>query len=710
VQNPWILQLLKWHGHDKGGVRVPFQEGTGNPLGSPIETALLARLRNAARSIATGAEGPRVIFLVGGPGNGKSEAVQVFLEELGEALGCRDELKVELQKRFKPCPVSPSIVRLVDTGRDPALAPLWSAAGQLTIIQDASASEEHSSDASETLVSTIEDILGAPNPGVIICCLNRGLLARAVDTASDRGDENALYLLDAIASRTGLGLDALNPTGRECWPMTGLEGIEIEIGAWPLDLESLAEPGTEGPSSLEQVICTAVDTEHWTEGCYACPARESSCCPFYQNASDLRDADQRQSLLKVLRNGEIATGQRWNFRDSFSLVAGLIVGEQDNFTEDGNNIHPCNWVQSRASSLTLPRDGDLDIEVWTCAMRSTFELASRLYPHALFSPIESVDPSVSFLVEVSDWNEKTRRTWELLANQESRASSFIENYLADVLTPILSPELWAPGGGLDEEGGIDAARKVEDSFSQAVELGIDQTLTLAGGKFTKIELYYLECLQQAEAEWDPLARGSSAAGDALRSIRKLASAFSKRSLGARQGWHAKQAIIDEYIASIRSIAKLGKLRNELENMLGRGNFEVDAIGGFGQLDSNVSKIVLRSSETPRIKIERAPSSDPQRPAHDMPSIVLDGMPPLPLTFALFEALSMRRGGCRIGSLPPVLATVLGKLRQLHASGLGKKVDNFVERRTSYVLGNLGELVASDDEVPAPLLDSEAVNT
>ena len=145
AHNPWVLNLLKWHGHDSGGVRVPFQEDTGNPLGTPIETELLKRLRGAARAISTGAPGPRAIFLVGGPGNGKSEAVQVFLEELGEALGCKEELKTELERRFKPSPVSPPIVELAEDGNEPALVPLWRSAGSLTIPLTAQGSVRNSS-------------------------------------------------------------------------------------------------------------------------------------------------------------------------------------------------------------------------------------------------------------------------------------------------------------------------------------------------------------------------------------------------------------------------------------------------------------------------------------------------------------------------------------------------------------------------------------
>jgi hypothetical protein len=74
-ENPRVVELLSWHGHASGGVHVPFQ-ARSNPIGQVIATPLVRRLRDLARGIAASAEFlPRWIFLVGGPGNGKSETV-----------------------------------------------------------------------------------------------------------------------------------------------------------------------------------------------------------------------------------------------------------------------------------------------------------------------------------------------------------------------------------------------------------------------------------------------------------------------------------------------------------------------------------------------------------------------------------------------------------------------------------------------------------
>jgi hypothetical protein len=104
-QNPHVKRLLSWHGHDSGGVHVPFQQ-TGSPLDEPIETGLIRRLRSLARALATGnTPVPRWIFLVGGPGNGKSETVQDFLVHLDNQLGMGGQLRQVLEIKFRPDPV-----------------------------------------------------------------------------------------------------------------------------------------------------------------------------------------------------------------------------------------------------------------------------------------------------------------------------------------------------------------------------------------------------------------------------------------------------------------------------------------------------------------------------------------------------------------------------------------------------------------------------
>src|SRR5690349_11315431 len=111
--NVWAQELLTWHSHDIGGVRVPFSQSGGNPLrdtgGRPalIVTGLIERLRKLAEEITSGSSTIRFIYLVGGPGNGKSEAVQDFVNSLDKCLQLNGELSLRARDAFSPSPLVP---------------------------------------------------------------------------------------------------------------------------------------------------------------------------------------------------------------------------------------------------------------------------------------------------------------------------------------------------------------------------------------------------------------------------------------------------------------------------------------------------------------------------------------------------------------------------------------------------------------------------
>ncbi|WP_380789120.1 hypothetical protein [Seohaeicola saemankumensis] len=700
VRNPWVQALLKWHGHDVGGVRVPFQEDQGNPLKGPIETSLLAKLRKTAQQIAVGEDAPRLIFLVGGPGNGKSEAVQVFLEELGQELDCKQQLLSELTRKFQPCPISPPLVELSPDDEYPELNRFFSRVGKLTVIQDASASGQRSGDASVELVEALKAILSHDALQVALCCINRGLLYRAIEAAGqDDGANSVRVLLEEVASRTGLGLDALSASSRKpCWPLDGMSGVEIAVGAWPLDLESLLEENGSSKSPIEEIIVRASASDKWMAGCSQCPAQDN--CPFYQNASLLRQFEKRQALLKILRHGELATGQRWNFRDAFSLVAELMVGEQQDFqNEHGHAVHPCDWVNERSEQIVEAAENE-DTGAWAKQVQSALELSTRIYPQALFPTGIHTDDmkEQSFLNNDSNGKIKTLALWEAAERVESGTHGFARDYLRNMLAPLLKPELRTSAGN------DDSFRNLEDAFSQAIKIGIDADWRKEI-ELSRVEEVFLDMVMQAEAEWDPLSRESAQADQACRYLRRIASDFAKRALGTRTGKHSNDNALEEYHASLRSQKALGDIGNLLENLLGGRRFEVDALGGIGQMDLSPSaRIRLVSRDVPRVTIHPAPKSDDGVPPHDMPCIVIDQAQPIPLTFELFEALQLHRRGCRTGSLPPVLATSLGRLRQLHAAHLCRDKESFMRRRAHYELVGIGSVVLSEEGEAVPVLE------
>ena len=100
---PFPAQLLSWAGNRSGGVRRLFDEQSGRPGVTVFRTNLLARLQQWCADIGASKEGtPRIVLLVGGPGNGKTEAIETTMVWLDGALGCRGALVDALQAAFAP--------------------------------------------------------------------------------------------------------------------------------------------------------------------------------------------------------------------------------------------------------------------------------------------------------------------------------------------------------------------------------------------------------------------------------------------------------------------------------------------------------------------------------------------------------------------------------------------------------------------------------
>lgn len=133
--------LVDWAGHHSGGVKRLLDKNSGQPNKQLLRTNLLSRLQAWANRLPTETSAvPRIVLLVGGPGNGKTEAIECTIRWLDESLGCDGRLVEELSKAFHPSTGSavPRLAR-VDAG---SLAKLDSRLS-LDIVQDASATAGH---------------------------------------------------------------------------------------------------------------------------------------------------------------------------------------------------------------------------------------------------------------------------------------------------------------------------------------------------------------------------------------------------------------------------------------------------------------------------------------------------------------------------------------------------------------------------------------
>ena len=675
--NPWVSELLTWHGHDRGGVRVPFQSAMGNPLRSIIYTPLIERLHRLAADLVNGTPGtPRWIFLIGGPGNGKSEAVEAFVRELDELAGTAKELVGLVTQKFKPDPVTPRRIEVL--GSELKESAFQGNLRRLIIVQDASAVDEPDQNAEDALLEDLEDLITDPHGQEIVylCCANRGLVARARSAVQEKegfrdlNRSNIPQILTQLLTATGLGPDALAVDRPKCWPLE----CDSRFAAWPLDLDSIVLTGTE-LSPFAQMLSTAADEQNWKgdESCGDCSS--NSLCPFYINAQMLRDEETLRTLLVLLRHGEMATGQRWNFRDAFSLCAELVVGQRDDFRGCGDPKSPCSWVHERVDEILFGSQEPLKLT-------AAWDLTLHLYSQSLF-PFwpelneqlhqGTVQQSALTLAVVQIFNQRKRSE-----------GTQVRQLLAGAFSQKLDPAQATPA---DEDSLL---RKVEDQFGQSVMQGLE---TFRDRTTPSID-YVLGLVSSAEADWRDTARDTRRVNSILEALRVVSSTLVKRYLGVLEGEYRNKERLMEYETILRDSNKLGQIGQPLRSVLAPdGKFEGSLVRVFGQPSPESSKDILVTNPLGTVYSHVASDTTFERPAHDIPWAEVGGQC-IPITFDLFEALRAHEEGAEFASFASHTRAAIDKVKNAIAAQLSRNKEGMLGGGIEVVVGTLGNLVLS----------------
>lgn len=94
--------LVDWAGHHSGGVKRLLDKDSGQPNKQLLRTNLLARLQDWSKRLPVeSASIPRIVLLVGGPGNGKTEAIESTIHWLDSSLDCEGRLICNPPPRMK---------------------------------------------------------------------------------------------------------------------------------------------------------------------------------------------------------------------------------------------------------------------------------------------------------------------------------------------------------------------------------------------------------------------------------------------------------------------------------------------------------------------------------------------------------------------------------------------------------------------------------
>jgi hypothetical protein len=651
--------LVEWAGNHSGGVKRLFDSHSGRPGKRLLRTNLISMLEAWTGQIASETPGtPRLLLLVGGPGNGKTEAIEHTIKCLDRGLAAEGKLLEKLSQTFHP-PAGQAVPRTiqVDAGSLSAVPKSL----ELFIVQDASATagrEERS--ASALLVEELSSLLEAPTHHIYLCCVNRGILDDALIYAIENKLNRPQELLEAIARSVSLSSSALS-----CWPLEGFPAV----ASWPMDAESLLiSPEIGAPSPASALLEHATKPEHW-RGKDECPA--DAACPFCRSQSLLVRQDHREALLQILRWYELGSGKRWSFRDLFSLISYLLAG--DRTTIQGQQASPCDWAMHLVEQ---DKSGQLIKSPRRDQLTAIFHLVTSGYQHALF---HRWDSSVASFIrqDIKDLglDRSLAQTRTLLGLQHflaGRKSTYLPATIApllDDLCHLLDPALASP----DTEVAVSSRNQIKLG-----ELDTRFSRSLAGGiefvrKYqilSKIEVDLLKRLADADTLLSaPSIRRKrpTAANRMQRILRDFACRLVRRSICSRSAVVADTEILRSFQQVVEDDDKgqiLFKVAKQVKELLNtRQGFEVSLTTTFGQplppLQRQATLIV------PSRPVKVLPLSTQGRPRSPICFLQIGNgksTQPIPLTYDLFKAVKELERGLSPASLPRTVVALLDTTR------------------------------------------------
>jgi hypothetical protein len=668
--------FFSWSGSSDGAVKRPFEADEKRLIG-PIQTRVIERLNIWGESIVSRLAAPRSIFLIGGPGNGKSDAVEGTIRKLGSLMGCPDEVEKHFRAEFG---------RHLHKGILPRKVLLRKQIGSydgLHLVQDATVrdSERRGSTPQELLLEDLEQIVLNPSSNELyICCVNRGVLAEAITiAASGPYQDNTVRFLNQISLAV-----TSHPDSVDAWPLAGYH----DVGIWPMDVESLVDPALYEVTTTpgERIFSHIADGAKWTK-CEDCHAKNH--CPFRANQEMLSTPKVRSALMDLLHAYELVSGKRWNFRELFGLVSAIMVGSE----KDYGGASPCEWVRAQVEVAT--GDGNRN-----AAYRASFNLVSKLYTHALFPRW----PKLGGLR--NEFAQKLKATGSTFDGQREIIQGFLSGLFqrAPDNTSTISTMLNGPLSesldpvGYDGSKAINEAEticmdEVEDLFSHSISLGRKKINRYLIGP-EKLLFDFLEHGEDfLEAAGSIKKNNTQVAKRVHSAIRVFAARLFKRSIGVRKCIYQHADEIALYKQTLHNPQEMVRLRRTFEKLINRGSsFQASLVTTFGQPEPALPRNCLLKG--PLIPVKSIPLENNEGRPRLTHHYFKVGSRAIPLTFELYYALYHSSKGLTPSSLPEGIFALLDSTK---SCVLGEIVRD--EERTDQfdiIIGGLNEIIKYDD--------------
>ena len=649
MNNKYPEFFYAFSGSTKESVKTIGAPGTAWSCNNLVETRLLNNLSSLSDKMKTECTEPPCVFLVGGPGNGKTGAAEYFLMKLygGDTIPEYEKSNGHLVFRKR---ISDTIDGIV-------------------VIEDATTVTHASLRADIKDYALRADDNSSYRRYAYIACVNRGVLADCINESDE--DQYVTTFMAALSDVVSVG-----ETSPNMWPLAGNRRFQRDsrwsdhianVYVWPMDAESLIDknlfrgetqntPGYRLIKRIfEQADCSSCDT---------CPHRD--LCPFRENLLSIKEGKGLLDFLYCLHSFEIVTGNKILFRDILAICSVVFAGDEREYKiikgDRTVEASPCEWVAYHAN---LIKSGNAHE-----SLASSFLLTSRRYNQILFgdySEFSSKDiqgpqglrkkmasikdeqefkPIVSLLKSINELNRRWRsvKGIQKLIHQDFASRMDIAN-----------------------EEDYDPLEQIEIGFCSSTNIGVARTSEFIKPPATvssffvnlqRIEDRLGNCSYEVSSDRAELCRRG------IQILQVIGSRVAKREVGGEKPLVKNFADVDEYESLCFNPSKKSELdfvKKPLKKILSLdGDFVSSVTRSIGQTQIspryilNIEAKINASIELIRNSTLPVRSDSPVDPT---PIIAIklacdDGGQTvrLPLTFALFYALRKVKEGLSVSCI------------------------------------------------------------
>lgn len=650
MSNKYPEYFFTFSGSTKESVKTIGAPGMPWSCNNLIDTRLLHNLSSLADKMKTECVEPPCVFLVGGPGNGKTGAAEYFLMKLygGETIPEYEKSGGQLIFRKK---ISNTIDGIV-------------------VVEDATTATHASLRADIQDYALRADDSSSYRRYAYIACINRGVLADCINESDE--DHYITTFMAALSDVVSVG-----ETSPNMWPLAGNRRFQRDspwsdhipsIYVWPMDAESLIDKNLFGGKTQNTPGYKLIKRIFEQADCSACDAcSHNDLCPFRENLLSIKDGNGLLDFLYCLHSFEIVTGNKILFRDILAICSVVFAGDEREYKiiKGDRNVEalPCEWVTYHANIIKSGNPHE--------SLASSFLLTSRRYNQILFGDYrefslkdiqgpqglrnkmanikdeQEFKPIVSLLKSINELNRRWRsvKGIQKLIHQDFAFRMDIAN-----------------------EEDYDPLEQVEIGFCSSTNIGVARTSEFINPPAT-VDSFFAN-LQRTEdrlgnCSYEVSSDRAELCRRGIQILQVIGSRVAKREVGGEKPLVKNFADVEEYEALCFNPNKKSELdfvKKPLKKILSLdGDFVSSVTRSIGQTQIS-PRYILNIEAKINVAIELIRNSTlPVRsdsPVDPTPIIAIklacdDGMQTvrIPLTFALFYALRKVKEGLSVSCIP-----------------------------------------------------------